>query len=135
MTTLASDTKRARTRQRLIDRGLDLIERQGYDATSVAQIAAAAGVTQMTFFRYFATKEQLVLEDYDPYLASGIGEQPRELPPLQRAARIHSAWRAAARARAARDPPSGARIAARTPSCAARCGAAPATPRPRSSRN
>lgn len=96
MTTLASDTKRARTRQRLIDRGLDLIERQGYDATSVAQIAAAAGVTQMTFFRYFATKEQLVLEDpYDPFLATGIGEQPRELPPLQRAARgIRSAWRA-----------------------------------------
>jgi AcrR family transcriptional regulator len=96
VTTVAPDSKRARTRQRLVDHGLALIERQGYDATSVAQIAAAAGVTQMTFFRYFATKEQLVLEDpYDPLLAEGIGDQPRGLPPLQRAARgIRSAWRA-----------------------------------------
>jgi AcrR family transcriptional regulator len=88
-------SKRARTRQRLIDRGLELIERQGYDATSVAQIAAAAGVTEMTFFRHFATKEQLVLEDpYDPFLASGIGGQPRELAPLHRAAAgIRAAWR------------------------------------------
>lgn len=96
MTTIVPGTKRARTRQRLVEHGLELIERQGYDATSVAQIAAAAGVTEMTFFRHFATKEQLVLEDpYDPYLASGIGDQPRNLPPLARAARgIRSAWAA-----------------------------------------
>jgi AcrR family transcriptional regulator len=89
-------SKRARTRQRLVDRGLELIERQGYDATSVAQIAAAADVTEMTFFRHFATKEQLVLEDpYDPFLATGIGDQPLSLPPLARAARgIRSAWAA-----------------------------------------
>jgi len=94
--TTALGTKRARTRQALIDRGLDLIERQGYDQTTAAQIAAAAGVTEMTFFRHFATKEQLVLEDpYDPLLAEGIGEEPRGLPPVQRAARgIRSAWRA-----------------------------------------
>jgi AcrR family transcriptional regulator len=94
MTDVLPGSKRARTRQRLVDRGLELIERQGYDATSVAQIAAAAGVTEMTFFRHFATKEQLVLEDpYDPFLATGIGDQPLSLPPLVRAARgIRSAW-------------------------------------------
>ncbi|MFC9918349.1 TetR/AcrR family transcriptional regulator [Agromyces binzhouensis] len=96
MTTTTTPTpRRLRTRQRLIDHGLDLIERQGYDQTSAAEIARAAGVTEMTFFRHFATKEQLVLEDpYDPFLAEGIGDQPRELPPLHRAARgIRSAWR------------------------------------------
>ncbi|WP_353826486.1 TetR/AcrR family transcriptional regulator [Agromyces sp. SYSU T0242] len=87
--------KRARTRQRLVERGLELIERDGYDATSVADIAAAAGVSEMTFFRYFASKEALVLEDpYDPMIASGIAHEPRDLPPLQRAAfGIRSAWR------------------------------------------
>ncbi|KZE93599.1 putative mycofactocin biosynthesis transcriptional regulator MftR [Agromyces sp. NDB4Y10] len=94
-TSTAPTGRRARTRQRLIDHGLELIERQGYEQTTAAQIAAAAGVTEMTFFRHFATKEQLVLEDpYDPFLASGIGEQPRELPPLRRAAAgILAVWR------------------------------------------
>ncbi|MGR0320796.1 TetR/AcrR family transcriptional regulator [Agromyces sp. ZXT2-3] len=96
MATLPLTGRGARTRQRLIDAGLELIERQGYDETPVSEIAAAAGVTEMTFFRHFAAKEQLVLEDpYDPILAEGIGDEPRELPPLQRAARgIRSAWRA-----------------------------------------
>lgn len=95
MTTITPTSRAARTRQRLIDHGLDLIERQGYEQTTAAQIAAAAGVTEMTFFRHFATKEQLVLEDpYDPFLASGIAGQPRGLPPLQRAAAgIRAVWR------------------------------------------
>jgi AcrR family transcriptional regulator len=93
--TATATTRSARTRQRLIDHGLDLIERQGYEQTTAAQIAAAAGVTEMTFFRHFATKEQLVLEDpYDPFLASGIADQPRDLPPLHRAAAgIRAVWR------------------------------------------
>jgi AcrR family transcriptional regulator len=92
---MTTETRGARTRRRLIDHGLQLIERQGYEHTTAAQIAAAAGVTEMTFFRHFATKEQLVLEDpYDPLLASGIGRQPRDLPPLRRvAAGILAVWR------------------------------------------
>jgi AcrR family transcriptional regulator len=116
-TTSSASARSTGTRQRLIDRGLDLIERQGYDRTTAAQIAAAAGVTEMTFFRHFPTKEQLVLEDpYDPFLASGIGEQPRELPPLHRAAAgIRAAWRSLP----APEQPEirrRVRIAARTPS-------------------
>ncbi|MGR0221478.1 TetR/AcrR family transcriptional regulator [Agromyces sp. ZXT2-6] len=117
MTIAPTETRRARTRQRLIEHGLDLIERQGYEQTTAAQIAAAAGVTEMTFFRHFATKEQLVLEDpYDPFLASGIGAQPRDLAPLRRAAAgIRAVWRSLPE----REEPEirrRVRIAARTPS-------------------
>ena len=89
-------SKRERTLVRLLECGLDLFERQGYDQTTVAQIAGAAGVTQMTFFRYFPTKESLLLDDpYDPLLIAAIGRQPRDIPPFLRAVRgIREAWRA-----------------------------------------
>lgn len=67
----------SRTRARLIDAGLELFERNGYDQTTAAEIAAAAGVTEMTFFRHFSTKDQLLLDDpYDPLLAAAVLEQP-----------------------------------------------------------
>ncbi|WP_400996976.1 TetR family transcriptional regulator [Agromyces sp. GXQ0307] len=89
-------SKRERTLAALVEHGLDLFERQGYDQTTVAQIARAAGVTEMTFFRYFPAKEHLLLDDpYDPQLTAAIAAQPREVPPLLRAARgIREAWRA-----------------------------------------
>lgn len=89
-------SKRERTLAALIEAGLDLFERQGYEATTVAQIAHAAGVTEMTFFRYFAAKEHLLLDDpYDPVLIAAIGAQPHSDPPFLRAARgIRAAWRA-----------------------------------------
>ena len=92
----ARPTKRERTFAALVEAGLDLFERQGYEATTVAQIARAAGVTEMTFFRYFPAKEHLLLDDpYDPVLTAAIGEQPRDLAPFTRAARgIRAAWRA-----------------------------------------
>ena len=48
---------RERTRARLLAAALDLFARQGYERTTVAQIAAAAGVTEMTFYRHFGSKE------------------------------------------------------------------------------
>ncbi|MGR2752730.1 TetR/AcrR family transcriptional regulator [Agromyces arachidis] len=88
-------SKRERTLAALVEHGLDLFERQGYDQTTVAQVARAAGVTEMTFFRYFPAKEHLVLDDpYDPELTAAVAAQPRDLPPFIRAARgIRSAWR------------------------------------------
>ncbi|MFI6154332.1 TetR/AcrR family transcriptional regulator [Kitasatospora sp. NPDC051170] len=59
------DRKRARTRQALIDAATDLFGRQGYDATTVADIAAAAEIGTRTFFGYFATKEDLLFPDAD----------------------------------------------------------------------
>ena len=89
-------SKRERTLAALLGAGLDLFERQGYEQTTVAEIARAAGVTEMTFFRYFPAKEHLLLDDpYDPVLIEAIAEQPRDAAPLLRAARgIRSAWRA-----------------------------------------
>jgi AcrR family transcriptional regulator len=89
-------SKRERTLAALLEAGLDLFERQGYEETTVAEIARAAGVTEMTFFRYFPAKEHLLLDDpYDPVLIAAIGDQPATFPPFMRAARgIRAAWRA-----------------------------------------
>lgn len=84
-----------RTRARLLAAAIDLFARQGYDRTTVAEISAAAGVTEMTFYRHFGSKDQLLLDDpYDPLIASAIGHEPTGLPPLLRAVRgIRAAWR------------------------------------------
>lgn len=86
--------RRERTHARLLECALELFERQGYEQTTVAQIAQAAGVTQMTFFRHYPSKESLLLDDpYDPMMARAVAEQPRDLPPLVRAvAGIRAAW-------------------------------------------
>lgn len=86
--------RRERTRARLLACALDLFERQGFEATTVAQIATAAGVTEMTFFRHFASKDRLVVDDpYDPFIAAAVAAQPRTLGPLARAvAGLRAAW-------------------------------------------
>jgi AcrR family transcriptional regulator len=88
-------TKRERTRTRLLEAALELFVERGYEATTVAQIAARAGVTEMTFFRHFPSKESVLLDDpYDPLIAAAVAQQPTELAPLVRVARgIRSAWR------------------------------------------
>ncbi|MBA2810182.1 TetR family transcriptional regulator [Streptomyces sp. KM273126] len=55
------ERRRLATRADIEDAALDLFERQGYERTTVLEIAAAAGVSQSTFFRYFATKEDAAL--------------------------------------------------------------------------
>ena len=83
-----------RTRTRLQAIALELFTVQGYDATTVEQIAAAAGVSHMTFFRHFPTKESVLVEDpYDPLVAAAVRAQPTDLPPLERVRRgILAAW-------------------------------------------
>ena len=85
-----------RTRSRISAAALDLFERSGYDGTTVAEIAAAAGVTEMTFYRHFGSKAQVLIDDpYDPLIAEAIGRQPIGLPPLLRTVRgIRETWRA-----------------------------------------
>lgn len=69
--------KKAATRKRIRAAALRLFREQGYDATTVEQIARAAGVSHMTFFRYFPTKEDVALSDrYDPLIASLIARAP-----------------------------------------------------------
>lgn len=76
------------TRQRLQDVGLALILEAGYESVTVEQIARAAGVSHMTFFRHFPTKQSLVLQDpFDPAIAAAVAAQPRNLPAISRACR------------------------------------------------
>ena len=85
---MASSSKRERTRTRLSECALTLFEEHGFEATSVAQIARAAGVTEMTFFRHFGSKEQAALTDpFDPVIAEAVAARPPEETPLAKAVR------------------------------------------------
>ena len=76
------------TRRRIQEAALRLFEERGFDGATVADVAAAAGVSHMTFFRHFPTKEDVVLDDpYDPVLAAAVAVQPAGLPPLERVRR------------------------------------------------
>ncbi|MFT4199185.1 TetR family transcriptional regulator [Gordonia sp. (in: high G+C Gram-positive bacteria)] len=55
--------KKARTRAAIRAAAMELFARQGYSATSVDEIAKAAGVSHTTFFRYFQSKEQVIVGD------------------------------------------------------------------------
>ncbi|MBB6672065.1 TetR family transcriptional regulator [Cohnella nanjingensis] len=61
-----------------------LFREKGYQATTVEQIAEAAEVSPSTFFRYFPTKEDVVVrDDYDPLLIEAFEGQPPDLSPFQ----------------------------------------------------
>ena len=77
--------KKTATRDRILASALRLFREQGYDATTVEQVAAAAGVSHMTFFRHFPTKEDVALSDsYDPLIASHLAQTPAAWPLIQR---------------------------------------------------
>jgi AcrR family transcriptional regulator len=72
-------------RERLILAAVDLFTEQGYDATTVAQIAERAGVTKSTFFRHFPDKRELLVagqETLSRLLAEGIADAPEDAGPL-----------------------------------------------------
>lgn len=72
--------------QRLVVAAVELFNEQGYDATTVAQIAERAGVTKSTFFRHFSDKRELLVagqETLSRLLADGISEAPTDASPLE----------------------------------------------------
>ncbi|WP_158166941.1 TetR family transcriptional regulator [Mycolicibacterium smegmatis] len=79
------ERKKQRTRATLISAAIDLCARQGYEQTTVEQIAAAAEVSARTFSRYFATKDAVMLaflDDVVDLVAGELAQQPPELGEL-----------------------------------------------------
>ncbi|GAA2104724.1 TetR family transcriptional regulator [Kitasatospora saccharophila] len=83
------ERKKLKTRQTLRREALRLFTEQGWEATTVDQIAAAAEVSPSTFFRYFPVKEDLLLTDeYDPLMADAIRARPKDEPFLTSAREV-----------------------------------------------
>jgi AcrR family transcriptional regulator len=84
-----------RTRQRLQEEALRLFNERGFDAVTVEDVARAAGVSHMTFFRHFPTKESVVLDDpYDPIIGEAVASQNPSLPAIERVRlALLEAWR------------------------------------------
>ena len=77
------ERKKQRTREAMQREALRLIADQGFDATTCEQIAAAAEVSPATLFRYFPTKEDIVLQDmYDPMIADAVRARPAHESPV-----------------------------------------------------
>jgi len=73
-------------RERMVLAAVDLFTEQGYDATTVAQIAERAGVTKSTFFRHFPDKRELLVagqEVLSRLLTEGIADAPEAASPLE----------------------------------------------------
>ncbi|MFE1292095.1 TetR/AcrR family transcriptional regulator [Streptomyces sp. NPDC058751] len=75
------ERKKIKTREAIRDATYALIREQGYDATTIDQIAERAEVSPSTVFRYFPTKEDIVLTDeWDPVLLEELRSRPADEP-------------------------------------------------------
>ncbi len=75
------ERKKIKTRTAIRDATYALIEEQGYDGTTIEQIAERAEVSPSTVFRYFPTKEDIVLTDeYDAVLLEELRARPADEP-------------------------------------------------------
>ncbi|GAQ69877.1 fatty acid metabolism regulator protein [Streptomyces turgidiscabies] len=78
------ERKKIKTRMAIRAATYELIESQGYDATTIEQIAERAEVSQSTVFRYFPTKEDIVLTDeYDALMEEELRRRPADEPWLE----------------------------------------------------
>ncbi|AIA03365.1 TetR family transcriptional regulator [Streptomyces noursei] len=79
------ERKKQRTRDALIRAALELFTERGYEATTIDEIAEAVDVSQRTFFRYFANKQDVVFAVQDMVEARFLQElraRPADEPPL-----------------------------------------------------
>lgn len=79
------ERKKLRTRNALIRSALELFSLKGYEGTTVDEIAAAVDVSQRTFFRYFANKEEVALslqEVEEARAFAALLARPADEPPL-----------------------------------------------------
>jgi AcrR family transcriptional regulator len=76
------ERKKQRTRATLIDAAVQLCDRQGFERTTVDQIAAIADVSPRTFSRYFATKDAIavaLIDDATDLAAMELAQQPPDI--------------------------------------------------------
>jgi len=86
------ERKKIKTRQAIRRAAFRLIDKNGYAATTVEQIADAAEVSPSTFFRYFPSKESLLLaDDLDPLILAAFEAQPPDLSLIQAFRRSYEA--------------------------------------------
>jgi AcrR family transcriptional regulator len=79
------ERKKARTREALKDAAIALFTRQGFDGTTVEEIAEACEVSPRTFFRYFPTKEDVLFADADTRrdtLLAVLADRPADESPF-----------------------------------------------------
>ncbi|KUI11591.1 TetR family transcriptional regulator [Mycobacterium sp. GA-1285] len=94
------ERKKQRTRATLIDAAVELCHEQGFDNTTVDQIAAVADVSPRTFSRYFPTKDSIALALVDEIVdevATELIRQPAELNHLEAILRAYVAMGEAAK--------------------------------------
>ncbi|RII20965.1 transcriptional regulator BetI [Streptomyces sp. YIM 130001] len=78
------ERKKLKTRIAIREATYRLIDEQGYDATTIEQIAQGADVSPSTVFRYFPTKEDIVLSDeYDALMEQLLRERPAGEPVVE----------------------------------------------------
>ncbi len=71
------ERKKIKLRRTIQAEALRMFETQGYEQTTVEQIAEAAETSTTTFYRYFPTKEDVVIDDdYDPIIEAAIASRP-----------------------------------------------------------
>jgi AcrR family transcriptional regulator len=79
------ERKQELVRAELANAAWELFGKNGYEDTTVAEIAAAAGVSRRTFFRYYASKEDVLTETTDEVaeaMLAAMAERPRDEAPL-----------------------------------------------------
>ncbi|MDT3440275.1 MULTISPECIES: TetR/AcrR family transcriptional regulator [unclassified Pseudofrankia] len=79
------ERKKLRTRRTIVDTAHALFAQYGYDATTIEAIAVSAEVSVRTFFRYFATKEEVALAPLDEVgelALAALARRPAHEPPL-----------------------------------------------------
>jgi AcrR family transcriptional regulator len=88
------ERKKLRTRAVLIDAAMNLCLKQGYEQTTVEQIAASADVSPRTFSRYFPTKDAVFLtliDDYAHEVAIALETVDADVGPLEAMRQAHVA--------------------------------------------
>ena len=99
--------QRLKMRRELAAAAMELFATKGYEATTVDEIAAAAGVARRTFFRHFRSKEEAIFPDHDDTLVRAeavLNAAPRARAPAGHGVPRHQGGHADVRGLARRSP-------------------------------